>query len=106
MNEFQFCYWLMGVFELEEPKKFSNHQLILISEHLKLVSHRKHTFCNWLEGFLEANGLESMNNDKMNTVLNKLRLEFLHVIDNSYPKDTLELLNEIHNGDKKLNLRC
>ena len=59
----------MGVFELGNPKEFSNKQLVLISEHLKLVEFRNQTFCNWLDGFLDANGLEGMKEDKLMKVL-------------------------------------
>lgn len=98
MNEFDYCYWLMGVFELGKPKDFSKKQLILIDEHLKLVTYRQHTFCNWLEGVLDANGLESMNEKKTQIVLEKLRYEFLTVIDRSYPKELWDELTAAHEG--------
>lgn len=100
MNEFQFCYWLMGVFELGNPKEFSNKQLVLISEHLKLVEFRNYTFCNWLDGFLDANGLEGMREDKLMKVLEKLRYEFYSVIDKSYPKEMWDPLQKAHDGEK------
>lgn len=98
MNEFSYCYWLMGVFELGKLKEFNEKQLELIDEHLKLVTYREYTFCNWLEGVLDANGLEGMNENKTAKVLEKLRYEFLTVIDVSYPKEIWDQLTAAHEG--------
>lgn len=98
MNEFQYCYWLMGIFELGSPTSFNSKQMYLIKEHLNLVTERKYNFCNWLEGFLDANGIESLENKNLNKVLEKLRLEFLNVIDKSYPKELWSPLQAAHDG--------
>lgn len=100
MSEFQYCYWLMGIFELGSPKTFSANQMYLIKEHLNLVrqKERKHTFCNWLEGFLDANGLEGLTTPKLNTIMSKLREEFIEVIDKSYPKELWNPLQAAHDG--------
>lgn len=100
MNEFQYCYWLMGVFELGQPQTLSTKQVYLIKEHLDLVTERKYTFCNWLDGFLDAHGTIQLDNQKLAKVLNKLRLEFLNVIDKSYPKELWEPLQKAHDGEK------
>lgn len=76
MNEFEYCYWLMGIFELGQPQTFNDKQVYLIKEHLDLVLEREHNFCNWLSGFLDAHGTENMDNQKLNKVFDKLRLEF------------------------------
>ncbi len=104
MNEFEYCYWLMGIFELGQPQIFSNKQVYLIREHLDLVLEREHTFCNWLSGFLDAHGTESMDNQKLNKVLDKLRLEFLNVIDKSYPQELWSALQDAHEGKEYLNI--
>lgn len=98
MNEFGYCYWLMGIFELGQPQTFSEKQVYLIKEHLNLVNQREHTFCNWLDGFLDAHGVGSMDNQKLNKVLEKLRLEFLNVIDKSYPQELWSALQAAHEG--------
>lgn len=98
MLEFHFCYWLMGVFELGQLKRLNPKQLILIKEHLNLVEIRQYSFCNWLEGFLDANGLEYMPEQKVDKMLEKLRLEFYSVIDQSYSKEILQQLYDAHLG--------
>ena len=98
MNEFQFCYWLMGVFELGKLKELNSKHLVLINEHLKLVEYREHTFSNWLEGVLDMKELEHMSKDKTEKVLQKLRQEFLNVIDRSYPQELWKPLQDAHNG--------
>lgn len=98
MSEFQYCYWLMGVFELGNPTSFNSKQMFLVIEHLNLVTERKYNFCNWLEGFLDANGVEELNNKNLNKVLEKLRSEFLNVIDKSYPKELWNPLQAAHDG--------
>lgn len=98
MNEFEYCYWLMGIFELGQPKELNAKQLVLIKEHLNLVTYRKHTFCNWLEGVLDMNGLEHLSEKKTQSVLEKLGNEFLTVIDRSYPKDLWDALYAAHEG--------
>lgn len=98
MNEFQYCYWLMGIFELGKPQSFTSHQVLLIQEHLQLVQHRQYIFCNWLEGFLDANGSKPLEYLQLQTILIKLQLEFQNVIDVSYPKEIWESLTLAHEG--------
>lgn len=37
MNELQFCYWLQGWIELENPHEITHEQLEVIKDHLKEV---------------------------------------------------------------------
>lgn len=37
MNELQFCYWLQGWIELENPSEITHEQLEVIKDHLKEV---------------------------------------------------------------------
>jgi hypothetical protein len=99
MSEFQFCYWLMGVFELGELKTINAKQLVLIREHLNLVEDKKYRFCSWLSGFLfnmEEN--ISLNEKATKLILDNLSNEFLTVIDRSYPKEILNQLYDAHVG--------
>ena len=98
MSEFQYCYWLIGVFELGNPTVLNIKQMYLIKEHLNLVTQRQYNFCNWLEGFLDAHGTECLDNNKLSKVLDKLRSEFLNVIDKSYPKELWNPLQAAHDG--------
>lgn len=98
MTEFQYCYWLMGVFELGQPQHFTPHQVFLIKEHLKLVENREYYFCNWLDGFLQACESDGLSEFQLKKILTKLQLEFYHVIDVSYPKEIWESLTLAHEG--------
>ena len=98
MNEFQYCYWLMGIFELGNPERFNKKQLNLVKEHLKLVEYLQYTFCNWFEGYLDAINTEDLSSERLNKVLEKLRFEFLMVIDKSYPKEIWSGLSNAHEG--------
>lgn len=96
MNEFQFCYWLMGIFELGEPTSFNEKQILLITEHLKLVEIREYNFCNWLDGFLTSNDSNYLNSNKLSIILTNLQKEFFDFIDHSYPIEIIEDLNKAH----------
>ena len=37
MSAQEFCYWLMGLFELADPKTLNKRQTALIKKHLELV---------------------------------------------------------------------
>ena len=98
MSEFQYCYWLMGIFELGNVKQLNPKQLLLIKEHLNLVENREYFFCNWLEGVLDMNELENMSEKNTMIILNTLRKEFYNVIDVSYPKELWNNLTLAHEG--------
>lgn len=99
MNEFEYCYWLMGIFELGTPTTLNAKQTYLIKEHLNLVKQRKYIFCNWLENFLGENEKDFLDNNQLNKILKKLRLEFLNIIDKSYPKELWSLLQTVHDSN-------
>lgn len=98
MNEFQFCYWLMGMFELGNVKTISEKQVLLISEHLKLVEESKYKFCSWLKGALDFNEGKALDEIKTEKVFAVLRAEFANVIDKSYPKEFESALRSAHEG--------
>jgi len=98
MKEYEFCYWLMGMFELAKVEQLSQKQLHLLKEHLKLVKERNHSFCIWLEGFLDSHEGNELNAEKTKKVFNKLQEEFLNTIDKSYPENILAKLNAAHQG--------
>lgn len=96
MNDFQFCYWLMGFYELYGPKKISLKQLYLIKEHLKLVAEKEIFFTIWLDGFLAMKNSDLTEKDCQD-ILDKLRLCFFKIIDPSYPRHLQADLLRIHN---------
>ena len=95
MNEFQFCYWLMGDFELNKPIQFNKSRVENVRAHLALVTKREHTFCNWLEGATALN--DSWDESQTAAVLKRLQAEFAKVIDPSYDKSLQSKLNDAHN---------
>ena len=98
MSEFQYCYWLMGIFELGNVKQLNSKQLLLIKEHLNLVENREYFFFILLEGVLDMNELENMSEKNTMLILNTLRKEFYNVIDVSYPKELWNNLTLAHEG--------
>lgn len=65
MNSTEFCYWLQGFFELQNPVTLSPEQVLIIKEHLNLVFNKvttaniKNSFTPFYhglsEGILECN---------------------------------------------------
>ncbi len=100
MTETHFCYWLQGIFELLKPKSLSHEQVICIKQHLDLVTSKKGKFCNWLEGFFEVKGIDAWKSTDLEKIQNSLSLEFLQVIDPSYPKEIQNALYELHTTGK------
>jgi hypothetical protein len=88
----------MGIFELGNPEKLNEKQLVLVKEHLNLVTYREYTFCNWLNGFLDATDEKELSSKQLSKILEKLRSEFLNVIDTNYPKYLLDNLYAAHEG--------
>ena len=40
MTAEQFCYWLQGMLEIQDPKSLNEKQLKIIKDHLQLVFHK------------------------------------------------------------------
>lgn len=101
MHEFQFCYWLQGLFEILHPEHLDTNQVNCIKQHLELVEHKNGQFCNWFEGFIDSRGIEPWNNSTISKVQERLSNEFRTIIDPSYPPEIQEQLYTAHRGDKK-----
>ena len=96
MNDFAYCYWLMGFFELINPTTVSEEQVNSIKQHLQLVNKKEGIFCNWLQGFLDMNDSKEWDTQQVQKIKTKLSQEFLKIIDPSYPKNEQKELLEIH----------
>ncbi len=109
MTEQQFCYWLMGLFELGKPRTINYKQAFIIQEHLKLVPlpYLKNQFCAILkqdfftidlEKSLVIMNMQKVFFDEIKTkkILNQLSQEFVNYIDNNYPIDKIPGLYFIH----------
>lgn len=100
MNDFTYCYWLMGFFELINPTTISKEQVQSIKAHLKLVEKKEGIFCNWLQGFLDFNEEKEWEAQQVKKIRTKLSEEFLKIIDPSYPKNEQKDLLELHQNGK------
>ena len=103
MKDREFCYWLMGLFELGEPKEITANQVVVIEQHLKLVltnteDEIKIPIIFWLEGFLESKVIGGIDNRDMNVIIARLQKVFKHVIDLEPSKEQQANFNNIHNG--------
>jgi len=106
MQSIDFCYWLQGWFELEEPKNMNSTQLQTISEHLALVFEydaQPNRFCQSLQGFLAFNEDIAQGMSVQQTQILKHMLEdtFRNEIDTRYHVKEFDIMDKIHNGAKK-----
>jgi hypothetical protein len=102
MQSTDFCYWLQGWFELEEPKKITSEQLDTISAHLALVFQydaQPNRFCQSLQGFLAFNEEHTpgMSVKQTQTLKHMLEDTFRNEIDTRYSAKEFDVLNTIHN---------
>lgn len=105
MQSTDFCYWLQGWFELEEPKKITSEQLDAISAHLALVfkyDAQPNRFCQSLQGFLAFNEdpAQGMSVKQTQTLKHMLEDTFKNEIDTRYSATEFEALDKIHNAFK------
>lgn len=106
MQSTDFCYWLQGWFELEEPKNINATQLDTISEHLALVFEydaQPNRFCQSLQGFLAFNEepAQGMSVQQTQTLKRMLEETFRDEIDTRYNTKEFDAMDKIHNGPKK-----
>ena len=114
MKDNQFCYWLMGLFELGEPTELSAKQVTQIKAHLSLVL--KNTddeieipFIFWLEGYMEGCIKAGFSNMQVNVIIDRLQRVFKHIIDPKASEHLQNTFNEIHHnnvGQKDERMRC
>lgn len=104
MRASDFCYWLMGYFEIGGPgiNYLDVQQIITIKVHLKLVEahdpKNKIDFIKWLpKAFVLVDDNGCLAADAVKLIRDRLNAVFTHVIDPSHgPQEHQNLLNEIH----------
>ena len=100
----QFCYWLMGFFEISEEKLETKEQIILISNKLEMIVYKEYgKFTTWLKEIIETILQQGATQDKIdffnNTIKYSLHNIFEHVIDNTYDyKLDKQAVQDIHDG--------
>jgi len=102
MTPREFCYWLMGPFEIAGLTELSAKQVSCIKNHLDLSLKcvpEGGPFVFWLQGALS--GRESLDARETGVVRDKLAGVFIHVIDPSYSDDpdVQAKLQAIHDGE-------
>ena len=65
-------------------------------------------FCYWLQGMFELNNPVTLNEQQTQIIKQHLAMVFIHDIDQSYPKEQQEKLNQSHNPHHPSNVtfRC
>ena len=53
-------------------------------------------FAYWLQGFFEISDITDLNKNQTQIVRNHLAMVFYHEIDQLYPQEQQEKLNELH----------
>lgn len=84
MQSINFCYWLQGLFELQDPKELTEKQTSVIKEHLDLVfGHDKEPapFCSFLKGYFTVAKPVSIGERETLLIKNQLHVVFEHVIE-------------------------
>lgn len=102
MKTNEFCYWLQGLYELQQPDELSRQQLSLIKGHLRLVIETEGKllgFPLWLDGFFKGIDLEhgeliSLTKKPTHLIGDELAKYFQCVIDHSYEKSADELRSQ------------
>lgn len=84
MNSNEFCYWLQGFFELQEPASFNEKQTILVKKHLELVFTHDPSpapFCCFLNGYFKVTKPQVINTHETVTIKQYLYNVFEHVVE-------------------------
>jgi hypothetical protein len=83
MKSTEFCYWLQGWFELEEPTSINSERTQLIKNHLNMVfAHEKPPapFCSFLKGYLTITNPEMIDEKETAIIKQYLNNVFEHVV--------------------------
>ena len=100
MTSVEFCYWLQGFFELDQPRVLTVQHVECIKRHVSLTEEVKHDdsprqvkeFRAWLKTSLEW--MDPSDPHHVQKVQSKLDQCFAHVIDKLYGEDGK--LNAVH----------
>jgi hypothetical protein len=112
MNSQEFCYWLQGFFEIQEPQKINAKQTNTIKEHLKLVFQydlEPYAFCNFLNGYLSLENPTEISIEKTKIIQTYLDNVFTHVIETTNKKTDIEVAPISHtnqNSNSRLQILC
>jgi hypothetical protein len=84
MKSIEFCYWLQGMFELQNPTTLDAKQTQTIKNHLAMVFHhdpQPSNFCAFMNGYLKIQNPEVIGESQTTAIKNQLNAIFDHVIE-------------------------
>lgn len=79
MKYSEFCHWLNGFFELNEPKTINEPQVELIKKHIEMVMVHEQgavPFCSFLKGYLKISGVKEINEEQTQLIKDELNATF------------------------------
>lgn len=82
MKSLEFCYWLQGLFELENPAKLNEKQTDLIRRHLEMVfayDKAPSNYCVFLNGFFKITKPTDIDEAQTQVMKDYLNAIFEHV---------------------------
>ena len=83
MKSIGFCYWLQGLFKIQDVKELTEKQTQIIKNHLEMVfAHEPQpsNFCAFLNGFLKIQNPQSINPEQTAVIKKYLNNIFEHVV--------------------------
>jgi hypothetical protein len=81
MKSLEFCYWLQGLFELQEVQSLNSKQTELIKRHLKMVfayDKQPNNFCVFMNGYLTIQNPDVINEPQTQVIRQYLDNIFTH----------------------------
>lgn len=81
MKSLEFCYWLQGLFELDEPTFLNEKQTEIIQRHLEMVfayDKAPNNYCVFLNGFFKISKPHEINEEQTHVMKKYLDAIFQH----------------------------
>ena len=120
MKSIEFCYWLQGLFELQEIEELNKKQTTQVKKHLEMVfAHEKepNNFCVFLNGYFKIQQPKTIETEQLGVIKQYLNNIFEHVVaqkiekpakDNKDNKDKNKVQEGIsrRNGARDIRMMC
>jgi hypothetical protein len=89
MKSIEFCYWLQGLFELQDVASLNQKQTEVIKKHLKMVfayEKQPNNFCIFLNGYLTIQNPDTISEPQTQVIRQYLDNIFSHEAKNTQTK--------------------
>lgn len=90
MKSIEFCYWLQGLFELQDVTSLNQKQTEVIKKHLKMVfayDKQPNNFCVFLNGYLTIQNPDTISEPQTQVIRQYLDNIFSHEAKNTHTKE-------------------